>query len=40
MDLEDLGTGLGLPLDNDEADLRTLDAGVEGLFNSLLPGDC
>lgn len=40
MDLGDLATGLGLPVDNEEADLRTLVAGVEGLFNSLLPGKC
>lgn len=40
MDLGDLATGLGLPVDNEEADLRTLVAEVEGLFNSLLPGEC
>lgn len=40
MDLGDLATGLGLPVDNEEADLRTLVAGVEGLFNSLIPGEC
>lgn len=40
MDLGDLGAGLGLPVDNEEADLCTLVAGVEGLFNSLLPGEC
>lgn len=40
MDLGDLGAGLVLPVDNEKADLRTLVAGVEGLFNSLLPGEC
>lgn len=40
MDLGDLGAGLGLPVDNEAADLCTLDAVVEGLFNSLLPGEC
>lgn len=40
MDLGDLATGLGLPVDNEETDLRTLVAEVEGLFNSLLPGEC
>lgn len=40
MDLGVLGAGLGLPVDNEVADLYTLVAGVDGLFNSLLPGEC
>lgn len=40
MDLGDLGTGLGLPVKKEEADLCILVEETEGLFNSLFAGEC
>lgn len=38
-DLTGFGVGLGLPAESEEADLHVLVEQVEGLFNSLSPGE-
>lgn len=40
MDLGDLGTVLGLPVEKERADLCVLVEQIEGLFNSRIAGEC